>query len=79
MDDRIHIVQRAANGVAVAHVTGLQLDLRIEVRRASALRMHLRVEVVEDAHVPAVGEKPVGEMRADEPGAAGDQNLHGRA
>ena len=33
-------------------------------------------EVVDDVDAPALGEEPVDERRADEPGAAGDQRLH---
>jgi nucleoside-diphosphate-sugar epimerase len=31
------------------------------------------------SHLVALGKQPVGEVRADEPGAAGDENTHGRA
>src|SRR5438093_451418 len=40
--------------------------------------MDLRVEVVERADLVPLGEQPVGEVRADEAGAAGDENAHGR-
>jgi hypothetical protein len=41
--------------------------------------VNLPVEVVEGAHLVSVGEQTIGEMRADEPRAPGDQNAHGRA
>ena len=40
--------------------------------------MHLWVEVVEHAHLVALGQQPVGEVGADEAGAAGDQDAHDR-
>ena len=35
-------------------------------------------EVVEDEHLVAVGQQPLGEMRSDEAGAAGNQRDHAR-
>src|SRR5436190_24220561 len=40
--------------------------------------MNLAVEVVERPNLVPLGEKPVGEVRADETGAAGDENAHDR-
>src|SRR5262249_57432688 len=74
VDDGVDAVERRPYGVAVAHVAGLQLDGRIKVVRPLAVRMDLRVEVVQRPHLVAVGEQPVSEVRADESGAAGDQN-----
>ena len=46
--------------------------------RASArLRERAAREVVDDVDLPALGEQAVDERRADEPGAAGHQRLHG--
>src|SRR3954453_15773405 len=40
--------------------------------------MNLAIEVVERPNLVPLGEKPIGEVRADEAGAAGDENAHGR-
>ena len=79
MHDRLDAVERPTDRVAVAHVTGVQLDVGVQIGGTLAVAVHLTVEVVERAHLVAVGEQPVGEMRSDEAGAAGNQNLHGRA
>ena len=74
---RLDTVQREPHGVAVAHVARLELDLGVEVVGPIASGVDLWIQVVEGAHLVPVGEAPVGEVRADEPCAAGDQNLHG--
>ena len=66
-------------GPCAANVADLELDVAGEVLGTLAVRVDLLVEIVESAHVVALGKQPVGEVRADEPGAAGDQNAHGRA
>jgi hypothetical protein len=40
--------------------------------------MDLRVEIVERPDLVPLGQEQVGEVRADEPGATGDENAHGR-
>ena len=61
----------------VAHVALDELGARVEVgRRAVAPRQ--RVEEVEHAHVVAELEQLVDDVRADEAGAAGDQDAHRR-
>src|SRR5262249_2809626 len=77
VNDRVDAIEGTPHGVAVAHVAGLQLDSLVEIVRPLARRVNLRIEVVQRAHVVAVGKEPVCEVRADEAGAAGDQNLHG--
>ncbi len=76
VDDALDAVERRGDGVVVAHVGDDQLDLRVEVCGALASRVHLRIERVEDAHTVPALEQAIREMGADEPGAAGDQELH---
>src|SRR3954453_5934458 len=40
--------------------------------------MNLAIEVVERPNLVPLGEKPIGEVRADEAGAAGNENAHDR-
>jgi hypothetical protein len=77
--DRVNALERPAHRVAVTDVTGLKLDVAGEVTGTLSVRVDLPVEVVESTHLVALSKQPVGEVRADEPGAAGDQNAHGRA
>jgi hypothetical protein len=79
MDDCVDAVERSTNRVTVTHVSDLELDVEVEVVRPLPIRVDLAVERVERPHVVTVREQPVGEVRADETGAAGDQNAHGSA
>ena len=76
VDDRIDTVHGAGDGVAVADIADLQLDLGVEIGRALAAGMHLRVEVVQRADGVALGQQRIAEMRPDEAGAAGDEDSH---
>ncbi len=76
MDDRVDAVEGTPDGIVVADVAGHQLDLGVEVVGPLPLRMHLGVEVVERADGVALGQQPICEMGADEPGAARDQDVH---
>ncbi len=74
--DRVHALERIAHRGRVAHVANDEFDVGLQVvGPAAAVAMHLRRKVVENANAIAVGEKLVCEMRADETGAAGDENL----
>ena len=76
--DGVDTVECAPDRFMVADISDLQLDLAVEVIGPLAGRMNLGVEVVERSNLVALGQKPVGEMRADEAGAAGDENAHDR-
>ena len=76
MDDGVDAVEGFAHGVAVADVAGNELDLGVEVVGPLPLRMHLRVEVVERAQGVSLGQQPIGQMGADEPCPACDQDVH---
>jgi hypothetical protein len=78
MHDRVDPCERPTDDVPVADVADDELDAVVEVVGTRAL-MNLRIEVVERAHVGALGEQAIGEMRPDEARAACDQHLHGRA
>jgi hypothetical protein len=47
VDDGVDAVERAANGVAIAHVADPQIDLRVQVFGSLPCRVYLLVEVVE--------------------------------
>jgi hypothetical protein len=69
-------VERATDGSVVADVADVELDGRSEVVRTISVRVHLAIEVVERPHLVPLGEEPVGEVRADEAGAARDEDSH---
>src|SRR5204863_10035799 len=73
----VDTVQGPVHRVAVAHVARLEIDVGIEITGPIAARVDLRIEVVEGAHLMAVHEEPVGQVRADEAGAPCDQRFHG--
>src|SRR5204862_431037 len=54
MNDCVDAVEPAPDRLAVAYVAVVQLDVRIEILRPRALRVHLRIEVVERPHLVAV-------------------------
>jgi hypothetical protein len=76
VDDRVDIRQSRPHGVVVPDVAVYELDVVGEVRRPCRVRMHLEVEAVEGADPVTLGEQTIGEMGADEAGAAGDQDVH---
>jgi hypothetical protein len=76
VDDGVDAVERVANRVVVANVAVDELDVLGEVGRSRGVRMHLRIEAVERAHAMAFGKEAIGEMGADEAGAACDQDVH---
>ena len=78
MDDSVDPVERPANGFAVADVADDELHVLVEIVGAVSALMHLRLEVVERPDIRSLREQPVGEVRADEPRAACDQDFHGR-
>ena len=53
-----------------------QLGVGGEVRRRLAAGVGERIEIVEHAHPLAGGEQRLDQVAADEPGAAGDEDLH---
>ena len=74
--DGVDALERAPDGLVVADVADLELDGRVEVLRSLPVRVDLRIEVVEGPNLVPLREQPVGQMRADEAGTAGDQDLH---
>ena len=74
VDDRVGAVERAAHGLGVADVADHELHLRAQVVRPRPALVHLLGEVVERPHAVPAGEQRVGEVRADEARAAGDQD-----
>ena len=76
VDDGVGVVHRLAERVMVADIRDDELDRGVEIVRALPAFVHLRVEVVQRAHLVALGEEPVGEMRADEAGSSGDEDAH---
>jgi hypothetical protein len=73
--DRAALGQRPAHRQRVAHVAAHQLDLGSEVGRAPLrLAVDLGQQAVEDPDPVPPLQQEVGEVRADEAGAAGDQD-----
>jgi hypothetical protein len=74
MDDGVDAVERPADSAGVAHVTHDELDIRIEVRGPRGRAVHLLDEAVERTDAMPLRKELVGEVRADEAGAARDQD-----
>ena len=71
MEDRVAAVERLAHGRRVGEVADHGLDLgRVVVGRG---------DQVDDPRLVACGRELVDDVRADEPGAAGDESLHRRS
>jgi hypothetical protein len=76
VDDRVDALERTADDLLVADVSGDQLDVGCEVLGPLRLgvAVHLVDEDVERADGVARAEQLVGDVRADEPGATGDED-----
>jgi hypothetical protein len=74
MDDRVDPGERLPHRVGIAHVADPKLDVGSEISGPRAAAVHLRREIVERAYAVAAREQLVGEVRADEARAAGDEN-----
>ena len=72
--DRGHAVERAGERVGIAHVALDELGARVEVVGPLAVRGF--EQQVEHPHLVALLEQGVDDVRADEAGAAGDED-HG--
>jgi len=76
MADGVDALQGAPDGLGVAHVAHLQLGISVEVGRAPGIgSVDLGHQRIQHAHAVAEGQQLVGDVRADEPGAAGDQDV----
>ena len=82
LDHQTTVMEEIASGALLSAVLDnhlhqgneLNLDLNnITWRRVLDIRERTGREVVEDVHLPAVGEEELAEMRADEPCSAGDE------
>ena len=77
MEDDVDPVQRPLPVAAVADIALDELGLARHPGRF-ALAVGLPFQVVEDAHIPAGGQRGIDDVRADQPGAAGDErDCHG--
>lgn len=78
MIDGVDVFERAADGSRVANVTVHQLDGRVEIGGPLRSRpMNLWGQEVERSHLVPPIDEIVGDVRANEAGAARDQNVHG--
>jgi hypothetical protein len=73
VDDGVAAGRGGPRGVGVAQVALHHLGL---AGRAVQVLAPSRREVVEHADLTARGQEPVGDVRADETRAPGDENLH---
>ncbi len=77
MDDRIDAVERATQRIDVAHVAHLQIDVGREIVGTRSSLVDLRRQIVERADAIPAREQLVGDMRADEARASGDEDRLG--
>ena len=72
VDDRVDTVRRPRDRLGIGDVAVVELVVdAVEVRPVARVG-----ELVENDHLLAVHREPPGEVRADEPGTAGDEDLH---
>ena len=76
VEDNVDPVQRPLPGLAMPDVTLHELG-GLGHPGWLAVTVRLPLQVVEDAHVPAGGQRRVDDVRADQPGAAGDEGETG--
>ena len=55
MNDGVDVLECPANGFAVADITNLELDLRVEIVGPLPGRVNLRIEVVERPNLVPFG------------------------
>src|SRR5947209_16497197 len=70
--DDVDLVERGDARVAIAHVTVDKLGAIVDPCGLSSL-VRLRLEIVENAHGPALAHEKIDDVGADEPHAAGDK------
>jgi hypothetical protein len=76
--DGVDADEGLVDGAGVEHVADAQVDLGGEVGGADGVgTVHVRDEGVEDAHAMAAAQELVGQVGADEAGAAGDEDEFG--
>jgi hypothetical protein len=73
VDDAVDAGEGAIDRVGVENGAVEILGLGVAV--AGALTVHLGLERIEHAHAAPVGNQPVDQVGADEPGSAGDQDV----
>lgn len=81
MEDGVDAVERPFDRRRVPHVSDDELDVRGEVRgppAIAAMNLRCQVQVIERAYAIPVREQLVGQVRADEAGATGDQYVADR-
>jgi len=75
VEDRIDVVQRLLDRAAISHITEHRFDCWVQIaRELGKVAVNLLAQVIQDPHVIAPRQQRVGQVGADEPGTAGDQN-----
>ncbi len=74
MEDDIDALQYLFQPVWISCVTYHEFDIGGKITRQSA-RMDLRSEVIQNSNVVSRRNQPVSEVRTNETGPSGDQNL----
>lgn len=79
VEDDIDALQGLGDGIYIADIAELVLGMGIAVSGPGALRaqgaVDLRFEVIEDAHGVAGSQQGIDDVRADETGTAGDEDV----
>jgi hypothetical protein len=77
--DGVHAIERQSHRGAVSHVPHDQLHVLVQIRRAAPLRaVDLGDQAIEDSNLVPRTKQLVCEVRADEAGATGDEDLLGQ-
>jgi hypothetical protein len=74
VDDRVDAVERSPHGVLVPYVPEHELRVRAQVSRGLGVAVHLSHERIQHAHVVAVLEQLVDQVRPDESRSTGHEN-----
>ena len=72
MEDDVDIAQRPRDDGAFAQIALHKLRFRIHPGRLAKL-VRVRLEVIEDAHLPALAHQQIDDVRSDQSRAAGDE------
>jgi hypothetical protein len=76
--NELNPVESSSHDLGISKIADNELGIPTTMNRAS-VRMGLRLEIIENCHAVAATNQGVDQMRADEPGTAGDEHALSRS